>query len=76
MDLMDFSVSGFPTYGTVLIAMFCTVIYTTLGGLRGVIWTDVFQTTIMYIGLATIMIMVSSEEYISSNSCNFAITNP
>ena len=33
--------------------------YTCLGGLRGVIWTDVFQATIMILGLIAVFVQVN-----------------
>ncbi|KAG5265808.1 hypothetical protein AALO_G00246590 [Alosa alosa] len=44
------AVTGFHLWGAVLaIGLVCTV-YTTLGGLKAVIWADVFQTLVMFAG--------------------------
>ncbi|XP_066910778.1 sodium-coupled monocarboxylate transporter 2-like [Clytia hemisphaerica] len=44
----------------VTIAVVCTI-YTTIGGMKGVIWTDVFQTFIICVGLVVVVIIGSSE---------------
>ncbi|KAK7480609.1 hypothetical protein BaRGS_00028185, partial [Batillaria attramentaria] len=37
------AVTGFPLWGSIFIVAFVAVIYTTIGGLKAVVWTDVFQ---------------------------------
>ncbi|XP_025100792.1 sodium-coupled monocarboxylate transporter 1-like isoform X2 [Pomacea canaliculata] len=44
----------------VLVGMVCTF-YTTLGGLKAVVWTDVFQTLVMLTGMLTVLIKASIE---------------
>ncbi|XP_033107426.1 sodium-coupled monocarboxylate transporter 2-like isoform X2 [Anneissia japonica] len=53
------AVTGLSLYGSIVgIGLVCTF-YTSLGGLKAVIWTDVFQSCIMFIGLLTIIIQGS-----------------
>lgn len=47
--------TGLPLAGCVLIIGGCTTIYTTLGGMKAVIWTDVMQFTILLTGLVAIV---------------------
>jgi sodium-coupled monocarboxylate transporter 8/12 len=48
-------ITGLPLAGCVLIMGLCTTMYTTLGGMRAVIWTDVMQFTILLAGLFTVV---------------------
>uniref|UniRef100_A0A4W6FRS8 Sodium-dependent multivitamin transporter n=1 Tax=Lates calcarifer TaxID=8187 RepID=A0A4W6FRS8_LATCA len=53
------AVTGFELWGTVLATGLVCTLYTTMGGLKAVIWTDVFQTVVMFAGqLAVIMVGV------------------
>jgi SSS family transporter len=47
-------ITGLPLVGCVLIMGLCTTVYTTLGGMKAVIWTDVMQFSILIIGLFTV----------------------
>ena len=51
-------VLGIPYWGTILIYTVVTTIYTAIGGIKAVIWTDVFQLVIMVSG--TIAVLVKS----------------
>lgn len=44
-------ITGLPLSGCVLIMGVCTTLYTTLGGMKAVIWTDVMQFSILMTGL-------------------------
>ncbi|MBI2431961.1 MAG: sodium/solute symporter [Candidatus Hydrogenedentes bacterium] len=44
-------VMGFDLYWTILLLGLITTVYTAVGGVRGVVWTDVSQAFIMFIGL-------------------------
>ncbi|KAL2098858.1 hypothetical protein ACEWY4_005338 [Coilia grayii] len=44
------AVTGFHLWGAVLATGLVCIIYTTLGGLKAVIWADVFQTLVMFAG--------------------------
>lgn len=49
-------VTGFNLWGSVIsVGIVCTF-YTTLGGMKAVLWTDVFQVAIMMIGLLATLI--------------------
>ena len=48
-------ITGLPLAGSVLIMGVCTTLYTTLGGMRAVIWTDVMQFSILIGGLVTVV---------------------
>ncbi|KAL9971857.1 hypothetical protein ACROYT_G018069 [Oculina patagonica] len=51
------SVTGFPLWlSTIVTGLVCTF-YTTVGGMKAVIWTDVFQGIVMLVGLTTIIIV-------------------
>ncbi|XP_074065952.1 sodium-dependent multivitamin transporter [Macrotis lagotis] len=51
------AVTGFDLWGSVLaLGIVCTV-YTSLGGLKAVIWTDVFQTVVMFLGQLAVVIV-------------------
>lgn len=46
--------TGLPLYVSVLIMGVCTTIYTTLGGMKAVIWTDVMQFSILISGMIAV----------------------
>jgi SSS family transporter len=48
-------ITGLPVAGCVLIMGVCTTLYTTLGGMKAVIWTDVTQFTVLITGLFTVV---------------------
>ncbi|XP_043572972.1 sodium-coupled monocarboxylate transporter 1-like isoform X2 [Chiloscyllium plagiosum] len=49
-------VTGFDLWGVLVgTGLICTL-YCTLGGLKAVVWTDVFQMTVMIIGFAAVII--------------------
>ncbi|KAJ8397681.1 hypothetical protein AAFF_G00436800 [Aldrovandia affinis] len=51
------AVTGFNLWGAVLgMGLVCTL-YTTLGGLKAVIWTDVFQTIVMFAGQLAVIVV-------------------
>ncbi|XP_072490099.1 sodium-dependent multivitamin transporter isoform X1 [Notamacropus eugenii] len=51
------AVTGLDLWGSVLaLGIVCTV-YTSLGGLKAVIWTDVFQTVVMFLGQLAVVIV-------------------
>ena len=45
------AVSGVPKEGTIIVTGLVCTFYTTLGGMKAVIWTDVFQASIMVAGM-------------------------
>ncbi|XP_006880657.1 PREDICTED: sodium-dependent multivitamin transporter [Elephantulus edwardii] len=55
------AVTGFDLWLSVLtLGLVCSV-YTALGGLKAVIWTDVFQTLVMFLGQLTVIIVGSAK---------------
>ncbi|XP_059145998.1 sodium-coupled monocarboxylate transporter 1-like isoform X2 [Physella acuta] len=50
------AVTGFPVWGTILSTGAVATLYTTIGGMKAVIWTDVFQSIIMIAGILAIVI--------------------
>ncbi|EPQ13092.1 Sodium-dependent multivitamin transporter [Myotis brandtii] len=55
------AVTGFDIWLSVLtLGIVCTV-YTALGGLKAVIWTDVFQTLVMFLGQLAVIIVGSAK---------------
>lgn len=55
------AVTGFTLWGAVIsVGLVCTF-YTTLGGLKAVLWTDTFQVGMMFAGLFAIVIKGTAE---------------
>ncbi|XP_078329162.1 sodium-coupled monocarboxylate transporter 1-like [Crassostrea virginica] len=50
------AVTGFPTWATIITVGVVSTFYTFLGGMKAVVWTDVFQALIMVAGLLAIVI--------------------
>ncbi|XP_071119283.1 sodium-coupled monocarboxylate transporter 1-like [Haliotis cracherodii] len=50
------AVTGFSTLGSILVTSAAAVLYTSIGGLKAVIWTDVLQYTLMYTGILAVTI--------------------
>ncbi|CAK8694363.1 unnamed protein product [Clavelina lepadiformis] len=50
------AVTGFDLWGAILSTAAVCILYSTLGGLKAVIWTDAFQAIIMLIGFISIII--------------------
>ena len=50
---------GVPVSAGIVLMVGCCAIYTSLGGMKAVIWTDVIQCGIMVIGLCTVFIGAS-----------------
>ncbi|CAH1781603.1 unnamed protein product, partial [Owenia fusiformis] len=51
------AVTGLPTWVSILIMAAVATFYTTLGGIKAVIWTDVFQFLIIMIGMIIALAM-------------------
>ncbi|KAJ8009137.1 hypothetical protein DPEC_G00085770 [Dallia pectoralis] len=51
------AVTGFDLWGAVLAMGLVCTLYTTLGGLKAVIWTDVFQTVVMFAGQLAVIVV-------------------
>uniref|UniRef100_A0A8C8BS83 Solute carrier family 5 member 8 n=1 Tax=Otus sunia TaxID=257818 RepID=A0A8C8BS83_9STRI len=52
----SFSVTGFDLWGAVVATGVVCTFYCTLGGLKAVVWTDVFQVGIMVAGFSSVII--------------------
>ncbi|XP_071098413.1 sodium-coupled monocarboxylate transporter 1-like isoform X1 [Haliotis cracherodii] len=53
------AVTGFPTWATIITVGLVSTFYTSLGGMKAVVWTDVFQSVVMLAGLLAIVIQGS-----------------
>ncbi|XP_052830653.1 sodium-dependent multivitamin transporter isoform X2 [Octopus bimaculoides] len=50
------AVTQFPMWCSIIIVALSSTIYTSLGGMKAVVWTDVFQSAIMYSGMVAVFI--------------------
>ncbi|XP_059139448.1 sodium-coupled monocarboxylate transporter 1-like [Physella acuta] len=50
------AVTGFSLWNSIVTISLVSVIYTSIGGLKAVVWTDVFQAFVMYAGIFSILI--------------------
>ncbi|CAI9723615.1 sodium-coupled monocarboxylate transporter 1-like [Octopus vulgaris] len=55
------AVTGFPLWGAVIAVWSVSTFYTTVGGMKAVVWSDTFQATMMVIGLLCVLIQGSIE---------------
>uniref|UniRef100_A0AAR2IZH1 Sodium-dependent multivitamin transporter n=1 Tax=Pygocentrus nattereri TaxID=42514 RepID=A0AAR2IZH1_PYGNA len=55
--ILCIAVTGFDLWGAVLAMGLVCTLYTTLGGLKAVIWTDVFQTIVMFAGQLAVIVV-------------------
>ncbi|XP_055362289.1 solute carrier family 5 member 6a isoform X2 [Betta splendens] len=55
------AVTGFDLWGAVLAMGLVCTLYTVLGGLKAVIWTDVFQTVVMFAGQLAVIVVGTSQ---------------
>ncbi|XP_007937048.1 sodium-dependent multivitamin transporter [Orycteropus afer afer] len=55
------AVTGFDLWLSVLTLGVVCAVYTALGGLKAVIWTDVFQTLVMFLGQLAVIIVGSAK---------------
>uniref|UniRef100_A0A1A8UQT6 Solute carrier family 5 (Sodium-dependent vitamin transporter), member 6 n=1 Tax=Nothobranchius furzeri TaxID=105023 RepID=A0A1A8UQT6_NOTFU len=55
------AVTGIDLWGAVLTMGLVCTLYTALGGLKAVIWTDVFQTVVMFAGQLAVIIVGASQ---------------
>ncbi|CAC5405547.1 SLC5A6 [Mytilus coruscus] len=53
---VDYHLMGFPQFASIIIVAIAAVIYTSMGGIKAVIWTDVFQSFVMIAGIMAILI--------------------
>ncbi|XP_061178527.1 sodium-coupled monocarboxylate transporter 1-like isoform X2 [Saccostrea echinata] len=52
------SVTGFPKWASISVVAVVVIIYTMLGGIKAVVWTDVFQFVVMLAGISVLLIKV------------------
>ncbi|XP_069104335.1 sodium-dependent multivitamin transporter-like isoform X2 [Argopecten irradians] len=50
------AVTEFPVWASIVLVASVSVIYTSIGGLKAVIWTDVFQCLVMLVGMFAVII--------------------
>ena len=53
------STASFPIWASVLVFSSAAVLYTSIGGIKAVIWTDVFQTLVMFSGIIAVLVKTS-----------------
>ncbi|CAH1789751.1 unnamed protein product, partial [Owenia fusiformis] len=51
------AVTGFPVWASILVTAGVGTIYTSIGGMKAVVWTDVFQSVIMLGGVIAVIVM-------------------
>jgi SSS family solute:Na+ symporter len=51
-SLVVATVTGLPLYGAILLVGVVSVVYTATGGIAAVVWTDVLQFAMIFVGLA------------------------
>lgn len=49
-------VMGLPVWATILIYTIVTFLYTAIGGIKAVIWSDVFQFVVMFTGIVAVVV--------------------
>ena len=54
-------VVGMPLWATILIYTIVTAMYTAGGGIKAVVWTDVFQFVVMVMGVVVVLIKATNE---------------
>uniref|UniRef100_A0A8C6P3F2 Sodium-dependent multivitamin transporter n=1 Tax=Nothobranchius furzeri TaxID=105023 RepID=A0A8C6P3F2_NOTFU len=59
--LLIYVMTGIDLWGAVLTMGLVCTLYTALGGLKAVIWTDVFQTVVMFAGQLAVIIVGASQ---------------
>jgi len=60
VNLRFIAATGLDLWLSVAIAGTVCIFYTTMGGLKAVVWTDVFQVCVMSIGFVAILIRGSN----------------
>ncbi|MEE9431884.1 MAG: sodium:solute symporter [Melioribacteraceae bacterium] len=60
VSILMHEITGFDTITSVLLAGVLVAIYTIVGGIDAVIWTDVLQTIILVLGGAVILVIIVS----------------
>jgi SSS family transporter len=76
-------VTGLPLWECIIFMGVLCTIYTTMGGMKAVIWTDVIQFSVVSVGIATVLIMAigriqggaAAAYHISSNAGRLSLFN-
>ncbi|KAK3854614.1 hypothetical protein Pcinc_036746 [Petrolisthes cinctipes] len=55
------TVTGFPTWGSIIVLGLICTIYSSWGGVRAVVYTDILQTFVMFSGIIVIMVLATVE---------------
>ncbi|KAK4295680.1 hypothetical protein Pmani_031780 [Petrolisthes manimaculis] len=55
------TVTGFPTWGSIIILGLICTLYSSWGGVRAVVYTDILQTFVMFSGIIVIMVLATVE---------------
>ena len=53
------SAAGFPIWTSVVVFSSAAILYTSIGGIKAVVWTDVFQTIVMFAGILAVLVKTS-----------------
>ncbi|GFO48921.1 sodium-dependent multivitamin transporter [Plakobranchus ocellatus] len=67
------AVTGYPLWNSIVVISVVSIIYTSIGGLKAVIWTDVFQALVMFMGIFAILI---KETELHSKCEQFHVAEP
>ncbi|XP_064595919.1 sodium-dependent multivitamin transporter-like [Liolophura sinensis] len=55
------TVANLPVWASVVLVGIASIIYTSIGGIKAVIWTDVFQCIIIFIGITAVLIKATMD---------------
>ncbi|XP_060592895.1 sodium-coupled monocarboxylate transporter 2-like [Ruditapes philippinarum] len=66
------SVAKLPMWSSILIFSTSSIIYTSIGGFKAVIWTDVFQSLVMLVGILAVLIKTTTSAGGMSNVLIFS----
>ena len=64
------SAAGLPFWSTLVVFASAAALYTSIGGIKAVIWTDVFQTIVMIAGITAVLVKTTAEAGGSANVFN------
>ena len=64
------SAAGLPFWSTLIVFASAAALYTSIGGIKAVIWTDVFQTIVMIAGITAVLVETTAEAGGSANVFN------
>ena len=75
------SAASLPFWASVILFSSAAILYTSIGGIKAVIWTDVFQTIIMFAGIVAVLVKTSLSSgglktHASQSRLNFFVFDP